>query len=328
MKKIFPQKFQQGDMIRIIAPSQSLSTAPKEIQNISQENFELLGLRVTFGKHVNESNLFESLNIQARIEDLTDAFADKEVKAVIAARGGYNCNQLLDYLDWEIIKNNPKIFCGFSDITILCNAIYAKTGLVTYSGPNYTTFGQKKYLEYTIEYFRKCLMGNKPFEIKPSEVWLDDKWKENQDKRNPIQNEGYLVVNEGKAEGTLLGGNLCSFNLLQGTQYFPNLTDAILFFEEDEQAKEYTAIEFDRNLQSVIQQPQFSSVRGIVLGRFQIASKVTNKMIIEIIKTKKELDNIPVIANVDFGHTDPKITFPIGGRVKIDTDKSLLKIIH
>lgn len=328
MKKIFPQKFQQGDMIRIIAPSQSLSTAPKEIQNIAQENFELLGLRVTFGKHVNESNLFESSSIQARIQDINDAFTDKEVKAVIAARGGYNCNQLLGYIDWEIIRSNPKIFCGFSDITVLCNAIYAKTGLVTYCGPNYTTFGQKKYLEYTIEYFKRCLIDNKPFEVKPSKVWLDDKWKENQDKRNPIQNEGYLVVNEGKAEGTLLGGNLCSFNLLQGTQYFPNLTDAILFFEEDEQAKEYTAIEFDRNLQSVIQQPQFSSVRGIVLGRFQIASKVTNKMIIEIIKTKKELDNIPVIANVDFGHTDPKITFPIGGRVKIDTDKSLLKIIH
>lgn len=323
---MFPQKLQKGDMIRIVAPSQSLSTASKDIRNIAQENFKSLGLRVTFGKYVNESDLFESSSIKARIQDIKDAFADKEVKAVIAARGGYNCNQLLDYIDWEIIKNNSKIFCGFSDITVLCNAIYAKTGLITYSAPNYTTFGQKKYLEYTIEYFKKCLMSNKPFEIKPSEVWFDDKWKENQEKRNPIQNQGYLTVNKGEAEGTLLGGNLCSFNLLQGTQYFPNLTDTILFLEEDEQAKENTAIEFDRNLQSVIQQPQFPSVRGLVLGRFQVASKVTNEMIIKIIKTKKELSNMPVIANVDFGHTDPKITLPIGGRVRMDTNKSLLKI--
>ena len=101
---MFPQKLQQGDMIRIITPSQSLSTVSKDIRNIAQENFKSLGLRVTFGKHVNESDLFESSSIQARIQDIKDAFADKEVKAVIAARGGYNCNQLLDYIDWEIIK--------------------------------------------------------------------------------------------------------------------------------------------------------------------------------------------------------------------------------
>ena len=91
----------------------------------------------------------------ARVEDLNEAFRDENVKAILTVIGGFNSNQLLDYIDYEAIKNNPKIFCGFSDITALSNAIYAKTGVVTYSGPHYSSFGMLKGFEYSLEYFKK-----------------------------------------------------------------------------------------------------------------------------------------------------------------------------
>lgn len=314
MNKIFPTKLKSGDEVRIVAPSRSLAIISKEVRRIANDRFSALGLKLSFGKHVEEKDDFASSSIKSRIEDLHDAFLDKNVKAIITAIGGFNSNQLLRYLDWDLIKNNPKIFCGYSDITALNNAIFAKTGLVSYSGPHYSTFGQELYFDYTLEYFKKCLLSENPFEILPSEEWSDDEWYKNQKERNLIKNDGFLVINEGLASGTIIGANLCTLNLLQGTEYFPELKNSVLFIEDDYESLPHT---FDRDLQSLIHLPDFSGVEGIVIGRFQKASKMTDDLLIKIIKTKKELDNLPVIANVDFGHTDPKITFPVGGEVNL-----------
>ena len=324
MNKIYPVKLKKDDEVRIITPARSLSMIGKEIQDIANKRFSDLGLKLSFGKHVYETDEFNSSSIESRIEDLHEAFSDKNVKAVITVIGGFNSNQLLRYIDWGLIKNNPKIFLGYSDITALNNAIFAKTGLVTYSGPHYSSFGQKLYFDYTLEYFKKCLMTNELFTIHPSKSWSgNDNWWLDQNKRNFIDNKGLLVINEGKATGDILGANLCTFNLLQGTEYFPNLTDSILFIEDDYESQSHT---FDRDLQSLIHQSTFSKVRGIVIGRFQNESKITDELLIKIIKTKKELDKTPVIANVDFGHTDPKITFPVGGEVKITASKNKVSI--
>ncbi len=319
MNKIIPKKLKKGDTVAVIAPARSLSIITDEIRYIANERFEQLGLTLTFGKHVEESDEFNSTNIASRLEDFHAAFSDPKIKAVITVIGGFNSNQLLGYIDWELVKKNPKIFCGYSDITALNNAIFAKTGLVNYSGPHYSTFGQKLYFDYTLEYFKKCLFSQSPIEVKPSESWSgDDNWWKTPDKRNMIINDGYLVINEGKAEGTILGANICTLNLLQGTEYFPDLEDSVLFIEDDYESQPHT---FDRDLQSLIHLPAFTGVKGIVIGRFQNESKMTNDLLEKIIKTKKELDTVPVIANVDFGHTDPKITFPIGGVVKIAAAK-------
>jgi len=326
MEKIYPVKLKIGDEVRIIAPSRSLAIVSKETREIANKRFADLGLKLSFGKHIEESDEFISSSIESRIEDIHDAFFDKNVKAIITAIGGFNNSQLLRYLDWDLIKKNPKIFCGYSDITALNNAIFTKTGLVSYSGPHYSTFGQELYFDYTLEYFKKCLFSDELFEIKSSEEWSDDMWYKNQKDRNLIKNDGFLVINEGKASGTLLGANLCTFNLLQGTEYFPDLKDSILFVEEDEMPKELSAVEFDRNLQSLIHQSDFDKVKGIVIGRFQNASQMTNELLIKIIKTKKELNNLPVIANVDFGHTDPKITFPVGGEVNLEAKAGKIKL--
>lgn len=318
MNKIYPEKLKIGDEVRIIAPSRSIKILGQETKDIANKRFKDLGLKLSFGKHVDESDEFNSSSIESRIDDLHEAFGDKNVKGIITVIGGFNSNQLLKYIDWDLIKNNPKIFLGYSDITLLNNAIYAKTGLVTYSGPHYSSFGQKLHFEYTLEYFKKCLLENNSFEIKPSESWSDDEWYLDQNKREQISNNGYLMINEGEAEGTILGANLCTLNLLQGTEYFPDLTNVILFLEDDSTSNSVT---FDRDLQSLIHLPDFNKVKGIVIGRFQKKSNMVDILLTKIIKTKKELNNIPVIANVDFGHSDPKITFPIGGEVKIVSRK-------
>ena len=325
MEKIYPKKLESGDSIAVIAPSMSMALIGDDCKTYSKKYFENeLGLKVTFSNNAEELDDFKSSSIQSRVEDLHNVFLDSNVKAIFTIIGGFNCNQMLDYIDWDIIKNNPKIVCGYSDITALNNAIYAKTGLVTYSGPHYSTFGQKELDPYTPEYLRKCLFKDTSFEIVPSKRWTDDAWYRDQDNRNYIENDGYWIVNEGKAEGTILGANLCTFNLLQGTQYMPSLDNSILFLEDDSESK---LGNFDRDLHSIIHQKNFDKVRGIVIGRFQKNSDISKEEFKMMIKNKRELENIPIVANVDFGHTDPKIAFPIGGECTLETIDNKCKIL-
>ena len=145
MKKIVPEKLKKGDEIRVIAPSRNMTLLSDETMNIATSRLEELGFKVTFGKNVNKSmnDVYCCGTIEERIEDLHDAFRDKNVKAILTVIGGFNVNQILHYIDFDLIKNNPKIICGFSDITALLNAIYCKTGLVSYYGPHYSSFGMK-----------------------------------------------------------------------------------------------------------------------------------------------------------------------------------------
>lgn len=318
-----PKKLQPGDHIRVIAPSRSLKLLSKETMDIANERLAKKGFTVSFGKHVSEADDFMSTTIEHRVEDLHEAFADSSVNGILTVIGGFNSNQLLQYIDWELIKNNPKVLCGYSDITALNNSIFAKTGVVTYSGPHYSSFGQKLFFEYTQENFELMTMRSEEVTFHPSESWFDDQWWADQDKREGQQNLGYNVLNEGVADGKVLGGNIGTFNLLQGTEFMPDLTNAVMFVEDDEMT---FPAEFDRDLQSLIHQPNFDKVRGLVIGRFQKVSKVSDEILTKIIQSKKELQNIPVIAGVDFGHTDPKVTLPIGGEVRITAKGSIAEI--
>ncbi len=323
--KIIPTKLQPGDEVRVIAPARSLSIISQDLRRIAQDRFTQLGLKLSFGQHVEEIDDFNSSSIKSRIDDLHQAFADPHVKAIITVIGGFNSNQLLEEIDWQLIGQNPKIFCGYSDITALNNAIFARTGLVTYSGPHYSTFGQKLHFDYTLEYFQKCLMTDSEFAVTASTEWSDDSWYLDQNDRHLIPNEGFWLLNPGQAQGTILGANLCTFNLLHGTPYMPDIKDTVLFLEDDSESQPHT---FDRDLQSLMHLPDFKYVRGLVIGRFQKTSHMTRDLLQQIISTKKPLAGLPVIANVDFGHTDPKITFPVGGSVSLvaSQDKIDLRI--
>ena len=310
---MFSRKLSPGDEIRVVAPSTSFRII-SPITEIARNNLAAMGMQVTYGKNSEECDQFDSSSVAARIADIHAAFADPNVKGILTAIGGYNSNQLLRYLDYDLIKANPKVFCGFSDITALGTAIYTKTELVTYSGPHFSTFGMQQGLEYTLEYFRKCLIEGQPFAIASSKYWSDDQWYQNQHARSFIANQGFLVINEGQAEGKLLGGNLCTLNLLQNTEYMPALLDSILLLEDDYESKPYY---FDRDLQSLIHQPGFEGVRGLMIGRFQHGSGMEQRILLKIISSKPELAGIPVIANADFGHTTPQFTFPVGGKGRL-----------
>lgn len=315
-----------GDEIRVIAPSRSMKLLGSDCIEIANKRFAELGFKLTFGKHVMESDDVMSSSIESRIQDLHEAFADKNVKAIFTVIGGFNSNQLISHIDYDLIKNNPKILCGFSDITALTNAIYAKTGVTMYSGPHYSSFGMKKGFEYTLEYFKKMFLEAADVEVKSSAEWSNDPWFMQQDEREFIKNEGMFVINEGEAEGRIVGGNLCTLNLLQGTEYMPDLTDTILFIEDDGMADKLFFVEFDRNLQSLIHQKNFDKVRGVVIGRAEKNCQMTNEKWIKLIKGKSELDNIPVIAGADFGHTTPIFTFPIGGKAKLSAREGKINL--
>ena len=247
---ITPEKLKVGDEIRVIAPSRSLKILSQETIDIALSRLIDLGFKVTFGKNVNNSDEFMSSSVSDRVSDLHEAFADKNIKAILTVIGGYNSNQILDYLDFELIKNNPKIICGYSDITALLTAITTQSDLVTYYGPHFSSFGMKKGFDYSLEYFKKMLIENSEFELVSSQDWSDDLWFLDQENREFIPNEGMNCINEGSAEGLATGGNISTFNLLAGTKYFPDLTDRIILLEAHGEVKEP---HFDRLLQQLIQ---------------------------------------------------------------------------
>jgi len=312
---VVPAKLRRGDTVRVVAPSRSRALVTEhDHTDLVNARFDALGLRLTCGAHVDERDDFDSSSIASRVADLHDAFADPEVDAVLTVIGGFNSNELLPHLDWELIAAHPKVFCGYSDITALQNAILARTGLVTYSGPHWSTFGMRDHLEPTLDWFVRTLFDEAPVDLRPSATWTDDLWFLDQDARHPQPNEGWAALRPGRAVGPLVGGNLCTFNLLQGTPYRPSLAGAVLVVEDD--ALTFPT-ELARNLTSLLQLPDAGQVAGIVIGRFQRESGITRALLEQILDRQPLADGVPVLAGVDFGHTMPLVTLPIGGEAEL-----------
>ena len=301
-------RLQRGDEVRVIAPSRNLTEVRQDVHHHAIDFWRNEGYNLTFSKNCRETNKFHSSSIASRVEDIHEAFIDPNVKMIITCLGGFNANQLLHHLDYDLIAKHPKILCGFSDITALHNAIFAKTGLITYHGPHYGTFAFDKEAEYTRTAFFDCVMNDAPIIVAPSK-----------------SAEQYCVIQNGTCEGTIIGGNLCTLNLLQGTQFMPDIRNKVLFLEDDNIMGDYFPYEFDRNLQSLLQVDGAETIKGIVFGRFDSSCGLNTEIIADIIKDKVS-PNIPVIFGADFGHVFPMITFPIGGRAKIIADKSNAEI--
>lgn len=315
---MIPAKLRPGDEVRVVSPSTGLGFVSEELRETAAERLGGLGLRCSFTGTGEVLDRFGSSPVEDRVFELREAFADPDVKGLLTIIGGYNSNQLLARLDYDLIQENPKVLCGYSDITALGNAILARTGLVTYSGPHFSTFSMRRGIEYTLDHFARCLMQAEPYDVEPADHWSDDPWYEDQENRNFVPNPGYEVLSEGEAQGRLLGGNLGTFALLFGTPYMPDLDRTILLLEDDEEIKPEL---FDRTLQSLIHQPGFENVRGIVLGRFQPASNMDPDALTKIVQSKPELNRIPVVTNASFGHTTPSFTFPVGGTGSLRADE-------
>jgi muramoyltetrapeptide carboxypeptidase len=162
-------------------------------------------------------------------------------------------------------------------------------------------------------------MSDEPYEVFPSE-YIGTR------KAAPKKNKGLVILNEGTAEGTIIGGNLCSLNLLQGTEYMPSLKDKILFIEDDDFGGDQSPLEFERNLESLLQLPYAQSIKGVVFGRFPAKTTMTTEKLKYMLSSKLKLAGIPLIAGADFGHTNPMITFPIGGTARIEAKGRMIKI--
>ena len=314
-----PPPLVAGSGVRVVAPSRSLQIIGQRERDIARARLEALGLRVSLAAHVNRKDAFASTSVAHRVRDLKDAFEDPSVHLLHTAIGGFNSNQLLRQLPYRSIERNPKALCGYSDITALQHAILAKTGLVSFSGPHFSTFGMLKGFDYIGSQFHRALFETGRWEVPPSRSWSDDSFYRDQEHRHFHRRTGPWVLHPGRARGRVLGGNLCTLNLLQGTEYLPDLEGSILFVEDcdEDGTPEY----FDRNLQSVLHLPSARGIQALLIGRFESKSRMTRELLHRIVESKPELSDIPVVVDLDFGHTYPMFTFPIGGHARVEAGR-------
>lgn len=346
MKAIFPPKLKKGDLVRIISPSTSVSAFTQQVRDDAVKAFEDMGLKVSFGKNAWEMDAFFSSPVKSRVEDLHDAFSDPEVKAIFAAWGGFNAGEMLNQIDYELIRKNPKIFSGYSDITTLCNAINAKTGLVTYLGADFSHFALGTIFGYTLEQAKKLFFegATTPLKLEPAKQcsqtqWSADKeYKQFFDKDKVVMqdNPGPYAIKQGRATGKIVAGNLRTLLLLQGTPFMPDLKDSILFVEEATMGSgARDLLVFERNVRSLAQSTAFSGVKGLVFGRFEKGFfgmqddkdfDLPTESLEVVLSKVSEIKNIPIIADIDFGHSNPTVTVPVGGQCKIEASESGCKI--
>lgn len=304
----------KGDEIRVIAPSQSWRTGKYQRgYERAKKRLESLGYKVTYGQSVKNVLHFGTASRDDRAKDFNDAYSDKNVKLVMALTGGWSANEILPLVDWQIVRANPKPLIGFSDITVLINAIYAKTGVSGFLGPNFSTFGRMPEWQYTLDNFDAVMQGSSR-QLSRSKQWSEGG-------RNRSKTKPWKCLSTGRANAKLLGGNSGTFYLLQGTDYQPRFDEPFIFLlEDDDEAGKYTAREVSRRFESLLQLPNFrDNLQGLIVGRFQKGSGVTEKDIVSIISSKN-LGDIPIAYNVDFGHTLPILTLPIGQGISLRVD--------
>ena len=314
------KKLKKGDHIRVVSTSSSIQSIGGFDANVrAKEKLEELSFNVSFSSNYFEHDLFDSASIASRVEDLHEAFLDPSVDAILATIGGFNCNELLPYLNYDLIAQNPKIICGYSDTTALLNAIYAKTGIQTYMGPSYSSFKMKEGQEYQSQSWLKAVTQD-DYDLVPSKEWSSDPWYDPTQPRHFMPTE-WKVYNAGKASGTIIGGNLSTFSLLRGTPYAPQAENYILFLEE---AEEDDYIEFARHLAALLQ--SYPKPQAVIIGRFPKECEMTEEILLAILDKHPLLKNIPVLYDLDFAHTQPLFTITIGAQATLDTDEMVIHV--
>ncbi len=291
---IVPRKLQKGDKIGVIAPSNPVTEKSLEAINESILLMESSGFSIEFGEYVFKNTLGYSATAKQKAEDINKMFANKEIKAIFCATGGANSNSTFEYLDYELIKNNPKILCGFSDSTSITNIITQKTGLVTFNGPTF-----KSLTSWDTSYSYEQVM--KRF------VKQETSLKEEGDE--------FITLQEGISEGRLIGGNLSLTAGMSAGSYSLDFTDKILFIEElffespPEMVSHY--------LYQMKQNGVFNKIKGIWVGNYE--GPISLEKI--LLDTLEQEYNFPIIKSNNFGHTDKKQVIPIGTMARIDTSK-------
>jgi len=301
---IVPEKLKIGDVIGVVAPSNPIIDENIEEVNKAKEIIENLGFKVKFSKNLFSNTNGYSATAKEKAEDINEMFKDKDVKMIWCAKGGNNSNTTFEYLDYESIKHNPKIICGYSDITSITNMITEKTGLVTFSGTNFKTIATDETdysLKEALKRFVDCSL-----EFGETE-------------------EGYQTIQEGVAEGELIGGNLSLTRGMVAGKYSIDFTDKILFLEElgFESGPELV----NNFLYYMKQNGVFDKVKGILIGNYTHESGVQlEQILMDVIGDEFKG---PIIKSENFGHIERKTVIPIGTKAKIDTkEKTKIKLLE
>ena len=287
-------KLNKGDTIGVVAPSNPIVGDNIEELEKARRIIEATGFKVKYSKNLFSNSNRYSATAREKADDINSMFKDQEVKMVWCAKGGQNSNAVLDYLDYETIQQNPKIICGFSDITSITNAIYQKTGLITFSSTNFKTIATDE-TDYSLNETLKRLV----------DLNLDLGTEEDED----------IVINEGTAEGILIGGNLSLMYGLTCGKYALDFQDKILFLEEFALESEPSLV--SNHLYYMKQNGVFDRIKGLWIGTYEHESKIELEQI--VIDTIGENIKFPIIKSNYFGHVERKTAIPIGTKAEINT---------
>lgn len=293
---IIPEKLKIGDTIGVVAPSNPIiGDNIEELEN-ARKKVEKAGFKVKYSKNLFSNTNGYSSSPKEKADDINEMFKDKEVKMIWCAKGGFNSNATFEYLNYELIKNNPKIICGYSDITSLTNIITAKTGLVTFSGTNFKTIATDE-TDYSYnEAIKRFVEGS--LEL-------------------GIEGEEYKTLKKGITQGELIGGNLNLTRGLVAGKYSIDFTDKILFIED--LATETCPGFANSFLYYMKQNGVFDKIKGLWIGNYEHESGISlEKIVLDVLENEY---NFPIIKSNNFGHTETKTVIPIGTKARIDTTK-------
>jgi len=303
-----PRMLHRGDTIGLISPASRL---PKKNQyNKIIRQVKKLGYQVKVGKHARQRYGYLAGHDDARAEDINTMFADDSVDAIMPFRGGWGCNRILDLIDYDLIKDNPKILVGFSDITSLLLAIYARTGLVTFHGP----VGKSDWTNYTTEHFRQALSYNRQLllSIPDNELCSDC---------NRLN-----VITPGNASGRLLGGNLSVLTAMMGSDYLPDWQNSILFVEDVGE----DIYRIDRMLTQLKLNGVFEQISGFVFGQCSSCERSNpySLTLQQVLKDHLKPFDIPAFSGAMFGHITHTITLPVGIEAQMNAQKGTINCIE
>lgn len=301
---IIANKIKPGDTIGVVAPSNPIIGDNIEELKKAKEILEKDGFKVIFSKNIFSNTNRYTATAKEKAEDINEMFKNKEVKMIWCAKGGNNSNSVFEYLDYEAIKENPKIICGYSDITSLTNIIHEKTGLVTFSGTNFKTIATDETNYSYKEAIKRFVKGS--LEIGKEKT-------------------GYKTIKEGTAEGELVGGNLFLTRGMVCGKYSISFKNKILFLEELGIETEPAVI--NNFLYYMKQNGVFDEIKGLWLGNYEHESKITIEEIVQEV-LGDEYD-FPIIKSNNFGHCETKTVIPIGTKARIDTnEKEKIKLLE
>lgn len=303
VSKIKPPALKAGDTVAITSPAGAVwdENQVETFTNILKS----FGFNVVHGKTLKEKFGYFAGTDDLRANELNNFFADKKIKCIFCMKGGWGCARILDKIDYDVIKKNPKVLIGFSDITALLLAITHKTGLITFHGP----VGNSGWNDFTKNVFTNVTMLTKPFNFP----------------ENPASEDKPFVINSGKASGELVGGNLTVLSALIGSTYLPDWKNKILFLEE---AKE-EPYSIDRMLTQLKLSGVLDNISGFVFGKCAkcLAEEPQKAFTFhEIILQHIQPLKIPAFYGAMIGHIENKLTVPLGINATMDADKGIISL--